>query len=97
MTETVSAPSAVSITTRSTATVHMREEFIKEGQSRLLTGVVRRTLGQSHSAFMRQGYKYLAQAVKPTNIARGISSVTGSVISGVVGIGYSIVQGQRGR
>ena len=58
------------------------QELTDLGQSKLLTGVVRRTMGQSHSALMRQGYKYLAMATVPTNISRGISSVVGTAISG---------------
>ena len=58
------------------------QELTDVGRSKLLTGVVRRSLGQSHSALMRQGNKYLAMATVPTNISRGISSVVGTAISG---------------
>ena len=48
--------------------------------------MVRKSVGQSHSAIMRQGYKLIAQSTIKFNIYRGVSSVTGSVI----GAGTSI-------
>ena len=51
--------------------------------------IIRRSLGQSYSKLMKQGYKFFAQAVKPTNIFRGISSVAGSIIGVGTGLGYN--------
>ena len=72
--------------------LNQSKELTDKGQSKLLAGVIRRTVGQSHSALMRQGYKYLAMAVKPTNIFRGVSSVMGTVISGGVSGVYSAIK-----
>ena len=66
------------------------------GQSKLLTGVIRRAVGQSHSALIRQGYKYLAMATLPTNIFRGISSVAGSVMSGSTTAGFNNIKSSWG-
>ena len=71
-------------------------ELTNLGQSKLLTGVIRRAVGQSHSALIRQGYKYLAMATLPTNIFRGISSVAGSVISGSTTAGFNAIKGSWG-
>ena len=71
-------------------------ELTNLGQSKLLTGVIRRAVGQSHSALIRQGYKYLAMATLPTNIFRGISSVAGSVISGTTTAGFNATKGLWG-
>ena len=56
--------------------------LISKGRDKFLTGYVRELAGQSHSAFYRQASRCFSQAVKPTNIVRGISSVCGSVICG---------------
>ena len=65
------------------------KDLIDLGQKKLLTGFIRRSLGQSYSKLMKQGYKFFAQAVKPTNIFRGISSVAGSIIGVGTGLGYN--------
>lgn len=62
------------------------------GRDKLLTGFLRQSVGQSHSSLIRQGYRYIAQAVRPTNIYQGVSSVAGSFISGAVGFGYNMLK-----
>ena len=49
------------------------------------------SIGRS-SALMRQSNKYITQAVKPTNVLRGLSSVIGSGISGICTIGYNEIK-----
>ena len=63
--------------------------ILGKAQDKFLTGMVRETLGQSHSAYFRQGAKYLAQSTKVFNIFRGISSSVGSVIGGATSSAYS--------
>ena len=72
------------------------DDLIKLGQAKLLTGVIRRSVGQSHSALLRQGYRYISQAAKLTNIFRGVSSVAGSVITSIVVGGYNAFKGLFG-
>ena len=45
--------------------------------------IARQSMGKSYSALMRQSARYTSKAVKPTNIYRGVSSVTGSVSAAV--------------
>ena len=54
-------------------------QAIKAGRNKLMTSVSRRGVGQSHSAYRRQGYKLMAKGKKYLNTARGISSTIGSV------------------
>ena len=54
-------------------------QAIKAGRNKLMTSVSRRVVGQSHSAYRRQGYKLMAKGKKYLNTARGISSTIGSV------------------
>ena len=54
--------------------------------------IARQSMGKSYSALMRQSARYTSKAVKPTNIYRGVSSVTGSGISGAVGVGYNYIK-----
>ena len=69
------------------------DDLTSMGRDKLLTGVVRRTAGQSHSSYMRQGYKFIEAANLPTNIFRGVSSVVGSFVSGVTTLGYNSYKG----
>ncbi len=64
-------------------------ELLNKGRDKLLTGMVRECVGQSHSSLIRQGTKYVAQATKMINTYRGISSSVGSLIGGVTSGGYN--------
>ena len=57
--------------------------LIDKGRDKLLTGVLRRSMGQSHSALIRQGAKFMAEGTKKLNTFKGVSSVLGSVIGGI--------------
>ena len=63
--------------------------LINKGRDKLLTGIIKRELGQSHSKLIRQGYQYIAQGNIQINTFRGISSVLGSSISGGASFGYN--------
>ena len=62
--------------------------LINKGRDKLLTGVIKRELGQSHSKLIRQGTKFIAQGTFKVNTFRGISSVLGSGIGGA-SFGYN--------
>ena len=66
--------------------------LLAKGQDKLLTGIVRKSVGQSHSALMRQGTKCIAQGTKVMNIYRGLSSSVGSVVGGVMSSGYNALK-----
>ena len=57
-------------------------ELISRGQDKLLTGYIRNSFGQSHSALIRQGMKFVAQGAAKITAYRTISSVIGSAIGG---------------
>lgn len=63
--------------------------LIRKGRDKLLTGMIRGSAGQSHSALIRQGTKYIMQGTKILNTFRGLSSVVGSVIGGGITGGYN--------
>ena len=62
---------------------------MNKGKDKLLSGMIREFLGQSHSALQKQGRKYIAEALKLINFYRGLSSVIGSMIGGRTGSGYN--------
>ena len=65
------------------------EATVRSGQDKLLTGVVRRSCGQSHSAYMRQGRKIISSGRRMLNKFRGISSILGSFLSGWASVAYN--------
>ena len=60
-----------------------------KGQDKMLTAYVRESVGQSHSHLLRQGKDLFAVGTKAINTARGISSVTGSVLTWGIDNKYS--------
>ena len=63
--------------------------LLNKGKDKLLTGMVRKTVGQSHSHLLKQGAKYATQGLKKINVFRGTSSVIGSGIGAFTSIGYN--------
>ena len=55
------------------------ENLLAKGQSNMMTGYVRQHVGKSASSLLRHGAKMVAQGTKTINIARGISSVVGTL------------------
>ena len=70
--------------------------LLNKGQDKLLTGYVRQSVGQSHSALLRQGTKLVAQASVKINTFRGLSSVIGSGAGVVPTIGADHVRKRLG-
>lgn len=65
------------------------ESLISAGRDKLLSGYVRQSVGQSASKFMKQGWKLVSAGMKYVNTGRGISSVTGTIMTWGVGQKYS--------
>ena len=67
-------------------------KLIKAGRDKMLTGVLRRAVGQSHSALIRQADKFLVQGTVKMNTYQGLSSVMGTGVGIITSTGYNIVQ-----
>lgn len=67
--------------------------LLNKGKDKLLTSLLRKTVGQSHSALYRQGNKFIQQGMVKINTSRGLSSITGTGISA----GFSILKLYFGR
>ena len=65
------------------------ESLIDAGKNKLLTGYVRQSAGQSHTKLINQGHTLIAAGTKSVNTGRGISSVTGTVLTWGVTQRYS--------
>ena len=65
-------------------------ELMSKGRDKLLTGYIRRELGQSASSMIRQGQKLVTSGRVLINTARGISSVTGTILTWGVSEKYSV-------
>ena len=65
------------------------KELLSKGQDKLLIGYLSKDSGASYSQFIRQGNKLVAKGKELINIARGISSVTGSILT--IGIANDIL------
>ena len=65
------------------------QALLSKGKDKLLTGYVKKSMGQSHSALIRQGRKLVNQGNKMIHTYRGTSSVIGSLIGGGTGAGYN--------
>ena len=63
--------------------------LLNKGKDKLLSGMVRQAVGQSHSKLLRQGANYVAQGIKQINTYRGLSSSVGSLIGAVTSSGYN--------
>lgn len=63
--------------------------LISSGKDKLLTGYVRKSVGQSYSKLIKQGSKLVATGTKYINTGRGISSVTGTLLTWGIGQKYS--------
>lgn len=59
---------------------------------KLLTVYVKQSVGQSHSSYLRQGAKLIAQAKVTLNTFRGLSSVVGSGVGIVTSFGGNHVK-----
>ena len=57
------------------------ESLLSAGQDKLLTSYLRRSAGQSYTNLLKQGRQLVAAGMKWINTARGISSVTGTVLT----------------
>lgn len=55
--------------------------LLSAGRDKLLTGYARQAVGQSHSHLLQQGSKLVSAGIKNINIGRGISSVTGTILT----------------
>ena len=67
-------------------------EILDKGKDKLLTGMIRESMGQSHSALLRQGTKYASQGIKMINTYRGFSSSIGSFLGSAISGGYSALK-----
>ena len=65
------------------------ETLVSAGKDKLLTGYVRQVSGQSYSKLINQGRNLIAAGTKSINIGRGISSVTGTLLTWGVAQKYS--------
>ena len=63
--------------------------LLNKGKDKLLSGMVRQTVGQSHSKLLRQGANFVAQGIKQINTYRGLSSSVGSLIGAVTSSAYN--------
>ena len=55
--------------------------MVSTGKDKLLAGYLRKSAGQSYSSLLRQGRQLVATGTKYINTGRGISSVTGTVLT----------------
>lgn len=69
------------------------QELAGKALGKQLTGYLRQSVGQGHSALYRQANKFSVQATKLINTYRGANSSIGSVIGGGISFGYD--QGKR--
>ena len=63
--------------------------LVSMGQDKLLTGYVRQAVGQSYSKLIKQGQQLISSGTKLINTGRGISSVTGTLLTWGLGQTYS--------
>jgi hypothetical protein len=63
--------------------------MVSAGKDKLLSGYVRQCFGQSSSKFLKQGAKLISEGTKYINTGRGVSSVTGTLLTWGVGLEYS--------
>ncbi len=63
--------------------------LLSAGKDKLLTGYVKKSVGQSYSKLIKQGTKLVAAGTKYINTGRGISSVTGTLLTWGIGQEYS--------
>lgn len=63
--------------------------LLNKRKDKLLSGMVRQTVGQSHSKLLRQGANFVAQGIKQINTYRGLSSSVGSLIGAVTSSAYN--------
>ena len=63
--------------------------LLSAGKDKLLTGYVRQSVGQSHTKLIEQGTKLVAAGTKYINTGRGISSITGTLLTWGIGQKYS--------
>ena len=66
--------------------------LLNQGKDKLLIGYVRQSVGQSHSALIRQGTKLITQANVIINTFQGLSSVVGSGVGVFTSIGANHVK-----
>lgn len=66
------------------------KELVSAASDKLLTGYIRQSVGQSSSALIRQGQKLFAQGMRYVNTGRGISSVTGSILTWAPSVEFSM-------
>ena len=57
------------------------EALLSAGKDKLLTGYARRFAGQSSAKLLRQGRSLVSAGIKSINTSRGISSVTGTLLT----------------
>lgn len=55
------------------------KSLISAGKDKLLTGVARQSVGQSHSTLIRSGTKMVAKGIAKRNFGRGITSVVATL------------------
>ena len=67
-------------------------EILDKGKDKVLTGMIRESMGQSHSALLRQGTKYASQGIKMINTYRGFSSSIGSFLGSAISGGYNALK-----
>ncbi len=64
-----------------TKTSEIAKTYFDNYLNKQFSAGIRKSIGRSSSALIRQGQKYLSQAIRYDNITRGVSSVIGSGIS----------------
>ncbi len=69
------------------------QELAGKALGKRLTGYLRQSAGQGHSALYRQANKFSIQATKLINTYRGANSSIGSFVGGGMSCGYD--QGKR--
>lgn len=66
------------------------KQMLDSAKCTLLSGYVRKSAGQSASKLLRQGRTLASTAVKLINTGKGISSVTGTLLTWGIANEYSI-------